>query len=108
MYFLIGKLFAIAFLIFSIGILFTHKGRKFLAEIFSETLLSDILNGNFEDSDDSNIIEYIAVGSFVVLTLLLYVLICVLGALSITVIYPLLIFSIIAGLIIKKKVYKNK
>lgn len=107
MYFILGKFLAVLFFLSSIAILFTKKGRHFIADIISDTIMADILEGDWDDFDDVNGFAIIGLGAIVVAVFFCYFSIAFIISLLIILVYPLVLCFMLVGLIVKLKARRN-
>ena len=108
MYFILGKLFGIITLFILIGMLFTKKGRLFVAEVLGDSILSDILLGDIEDMSDMSILDTMLTGGLITVIMIMYILFSILLSLLTVLLYPLILCFVLVGYILRRKANKNK
>tara|TARA_R110000787_G_scaffold24030_3_gene68474 strand:- start:6736 stop:7068 length:333 start_codon:yes stop_codon:yes gene_type:complete len=107
MYWDIGVAVGWLFMFTSMFLLTFKKGRSILAKIAEDSILEDMLLGKWGYSKNTGFIGCIGIGAFICIAFGLYFLLCIILSFIIIVIWPLLLFSTIIGIILNKKRKNN-
>ena len=91
------------FMFTSMFLLTFKKGRSILAKIVEDSTLEDMLLGDWGYNKETGFLGCVGIGAIVCVVFGLYFVLCIILSFIVVVIWPVLLFSTIIGIILNKK-----
>ena len=103
MYWNIGVAAGWLFMFTCVVLLTFKKGRSILAKIAEDSIIENMLLGDWGYNKETGFLGCVGIGAIVCVVFGLYFVLCVILSFIVVVIWPLLFFSTIIGVILNKK-----
>ena len=103
MYWNIGMTIGWLFMFTSMFLLTFKMGRSSLAKIVEDSTLEDMLLGDWGYNKETGFLGCVGIGAIVCVVFGLYFVLCIILSFIVVVIWPVLLFSTIIGIILNKK-----